>query len=263
MGDRTVGNSTLYEMAQTMVGQEDYTTAVALRKLAQAGYATLEQVDSTSDWVLLATPGIGIHRLTAVRRLVRPDWQPPPSRMTKVAERFLSTARFALRFWPIEDLEAVLQDSVSLPAGDRPIEKRLSLQQFAQAARKALRHCGAEELVQALQQACGDQFQSSPQTPAERLHSAASVHRTRSSGRSETSVPKRPAQEVRKRQAGDNSQHFAFSPEKRWEIVTHYRAAWANGEVANKEQWARANYSISAKTLLRYEREFPETAKAT
>ena len=83
MSDRTAGSSVLYEMAQTMVGQEDYPTAIALRKLARAGYATLEQVDGVSDWVLLATPGIGIHRLTAVRRLVRPDWQPPRSRVIK------------------------------------------------------------------------------------------------------------------------------------------------------------------------------------
>ena len=127
MSDRTADSSVLYEMAQTMVGQEDYPTAIALRKLARAGYATLEQVDGVSDWVLLATPGIGIHRLTAVRRLVRPDWQPPRSRVIKVAERFLSAARFALRFWSIEDLEAVIRGSVSLPASDRPIEKRLSL----------------------------------------------------------------------------------------------------------------------------------------
>lgn len=263
MSDGIVDSSVLYEMAQTIVGQEDYTTAVALRKLARAGYATLEQVDGASDWVLLATPGIGIHRLTAVRRLVRPGWQPPRSRVIKVAERFLSTARFALRFWTIDDLEAVIRGSDLPPVGDGPIEKRLSVEQFVRATQRALRHCEAEELVQALLQACGEQCQHSPRTPEEHPQSAPSVRSARKSGNAKTSVPRRPGHQARKQWAGGNSQHFAFSADKRREIVAHYRAAWAKGEVANKEQWAKTHHSISAKTLLRYEREFPETATAT
>lgn len=257
MSDRTVGSSVLYEMAQTMVCQEDYPTAIALRKLARAGYTTLEQVDGVSDWVLLATPGIGIGRLGAVRRLVRPDWQPPSSRAIKVAERFLSAARFALRFWPVEDLESVIQGSVSLPASDRPVAKRLSFEQFARATRKALRHCEAEELVQALRQAEGDQRKQSDRAP-EVPRSCATECKSQNSGQGEKPVSSRREAQGRKRRASRDSDHFAFSPEKRREIVQHYRAVRARGQVANKGGWAQANYNISGRTLLNYEREFPE-----
>ena len=258
MSDRAADSSVLYELAQTMVGQEDYPTAIALRKLAQAGYATLEQVDGTSDWVLLATPGIGIHRLTAVRRLVRPDWQPPRLGVIKIAQRFLSAARLALRFWSIEELEAVIQDSVSLPTVERPVEKRLSLDQFLQATRKALRHCEPEELGQALRQARCDRCERLHPTLREYIHGAASRRRAGKNGHGNASVSRRPGQQARRRRAEADSQHYAFSADRRREIVARFRAAWRNGQVANKEHWARANYSISAKTLLRYEREFPE-----
>jgi len=258
MSDRTVGNSVLYEMAQTMVCREDYPTAIALRKLARAGYTTLEQVDGASDWVLLATPGIGISRLTAVRRLVRPDWQPPRSRVIKVAERFLSAARFALRFWPVEDLESVIRGSVWLPAGDRPVEKRLSLEQFAQATRKALRHCEAEAWILALRQLMRERggqvhgkldthqvFSSQPTPPVESQQQPPTAKPTDTPPKPGTTDPE--------------SDHYAFCSEERRRIVERYRTARKNGEVENKEAWAYNNYRVSRKTLWRYEQEFPET----
>ena len=260
MSDRTADNSLLYEMAQTMVGQEDYPTAIALRKLARAGYATLEQVDSVSDWVLLATPGIGIHRLTAVRRLIQPDWQPPRSRVIKIAERFLCAARLALRFWPVEDLEAVIQDSVSLPAGDRPIEKRLSLQQFVQATRKALRHCAVEELVQTLREASvsqGGQAVRVLKPPQD----AAAQGKIQNKGQGKTSSKRKTA--APRRRSGRDCEHFAFDAKKRREIVEHFLSARARGQVANKDAWAQANYNISGRTLLRYEHEYLETRADT
>ena len=260
MSDRTIGSSVLYEMAQTMVGQEDYPIAIALRKLARAGYATLEQVDRVSDWVLLATPGIGIHRLTAVRRLVRPDWQPPRSRVVKVAERFLSAARFALRFWPIEDLEAVIRGPVSLPAHDRPIEKRLSLEQFAQATRKALRHCEVEELVQTLREANVSQ-RGQPGRVLKPPHDAVAQRKIQNNGQRKTSIQQKTS--APRRRSGRDCEHFAFSAEKRREIVEHFQSARARGQVANKDGWAQANYSISGRTLLRYEREYLETDRDT
>ena len=262
MSDRTVGSSVLYEMAQTMVSQEDFPTAIALRKLAWAGYASLEQVDGVSDWVLLATPGIGIIRLTAVRRLVRPDWQPPQSRVIKVVERFLSAARFALRFWSLEDLESVIHGSVSLPAGDRPVEKRLSLEQFAQATRKALRHCQAEELVQTLKQANVSQRGQSGRV-LEPTHDAAAQHKSQNHEQGKTSVTSRPRASDLRHHSGRDCEQFAFSVEKRREIVEHYRSARVRGQVANKDAWAQANYSISGRTLLRYEREVLETGEDT
>lgn len=255
MSDRTADSSVLYEMAQTMVGQEDYPTAIALRKLAQAGYATLEQVDGTSDWVLLATPGIGIHRLTAVRRLVRPDWQPPRARVIKIVERFLCAARFALRFWPIGDLEAVIQGSVSLPAIDRPIEKRLSLDQFAQATRKALRHCEAEQLVQALRQADGRLGEPARQTRRVAFGLSIAVEKPTTRQLSPP-VPEPATVPSMGGSAVEDSDRFAHPRQKRLEIVEDYWAARERGLVQNKDNWARSRYHISGKTLLSYEREF-------
>ena len=260
MSDRTTDSSVLYELAQTMVGQEDYPTAIALRKLARAGYATLEQVDTVSDWVLLATPGIGIHRLTAVRRLIQPDWQPPRSRVIKIAERFLCAARFALRFWSIEDLEAVIQDSVSLPASDRPIEKRLSLQQFVQATRKALRHCAVEELVQTLREADVSQ-RGQPGRVLKPPHDAAVQGKIQNNGQGKASSKRKTSSP--KRRSGRDCEHFAFDAKKRREIVEHFLSARARGQVANKDAWAQANYNISGRTLLRYEHEYLETGADT
>ena len=252
MSDKTAGSSLLYELAQTMVGQEDYPTAIALRKLARAGYATMEQVDSISDWVLLATPGIGINRLTAVRRLVRPDWQPPRSRTIKVAERFLASARFALRFWPIEELEAVIRGSVSLPADVRPVEKRLSLEQFAQATRRALRHCEAEAWVLALQQIDAGQAGVIAKKPGPAHSFDRQIKRQENTEDETPAVPSRGHTT-----AGRETDHYAYTREKRWEIVQHYRAARESGEVDNKDRWARTHHHISGRTLLSYEREFP------
>lgn len=142
----------LWELAETMTSQDSYSVGVALRKLVQAGFSTLEQVDATSDWVLLATPGIGIGRLAAVRRLVRPNWQRPTADALKAAESFLSAARFALRFWPVESLESLVQRSAMVPADERPVEKRLAMELFSQATRRAAHYCSVEELLQALQQ---------------------------------------------------------------------------------------------------------------
>jgi hypothetical protein len=260
VSDRTADSSVLYEMAQTMVGQEDYPTAIALRKLARAGYATLEQVDSVSDWVLLATPGIGIHRLTAVRRLVRPDWQPPRSRVIKIAERFLSVAHFALRFWSIEDLEAVMRGSVTLPAGNRPFEKRLSLEQFVQATRKALRHCEVEVLVQTLREANVSQ-RGQPGRVLKPHHDAAAQSKVQNSGQGKASNKHKTS--APRRRSGEDCEHFAFEAKKRREIVERFLSARARGQVANKDAWAQANYNISGRTLLRYEHEYLETGADT
>ena len=55
-----------------------------------------------------------------------------------------------------------------------------------------------------------------------------------------------------------DSGHYKYSPDKRREIVNEYRRARDNGEVLNKDRWARGRYFISGKTLLSYEDEFPE-----
>jgi hypothetical protein len=56
-----------------------------------------------------------------------------------------------------------------------------------------------------------------------------------------------------------DSNHFAYPRSKRLEIVRHYRLDRVQGEVRNKDHWARTNYQIGGRTLSNYECEFPET----
>jgi hypothetical protein len=56
-----------------------------------------------------------------------------------------------------------------------------------------------------------------------------------------------------------DSNHFAYPRSRRLEIVRHYRLDRAQGEVRNKDHWARTNYQIGGRTLSNYECEFPET----
>jgi hypothetical protein len=55
-----------------------------------------------------------------------------------------------------------------------------------------------------------------------------------------------------------DSSHFAHSWSRRRESVEDYRKQQAAGKVLNKDAWANTSYGITGKTLLRYEREFPE-----
>lgn len=53
-----------------------------------------------------------------------------------------------------------------------------------------------------------------------------------------------------------DSDHFAYPPEKRRQIVEHYWADRAQGKITTRDAWAKTKYGISGKTLLRYEKEF-------
>jgi hypothetical protein len=55
-----------------------------------------------------------------------------------------------------------------------------------------------------------------------------------------------------------DSGHYAHSAEKRKEIVKEHREARGKGQVSNKNAWAQSHYQISGRTLLNYEKEFPE-----
>jgi hypothetical protein len=253
----TAHDNVLLELAQAMVSIESYPTAIALRKLAQAGYTTLEQVDSASDWVLLAIPGIGVYRLGAVRRLIRPEWEPPSSQAAKAADRFLSAARFALRFWPVETLESVIRGSTTSPANARPVEKRLAMELFTQAVCKASRHCEAEELVRALGQAYNGHAKSLRLTCD--AYSGSDVHLgALNNNQIEVAAPDLPADLADESAAVHDNDRFAHPRHKRIEIVRCYWSARARGEVQNKDTWARAHYHICGKTLLDYEREFQD-----
>ena len=243
----------LYELAQAMATNDGYSEAIALRMLAQAGYRNLEEVDDASDWTILSIPGLGVRRLAAVRRLTRPHWQPPSPQALKAIGRFMSAARFALRFWPVEVLLEVIEGSPPAVPVDRPAGKRLALELFCHATHRALYHCSAEELVESLQQV-GNVHQSKI-----RQAGGGNGMQARATRLGPEPVPVANAdRSLEKGDLGRDSEHFAFPPDKRRAIVEHYRAARQSGQVTNKESWADQNYGISSRTLLRYEREYEQ-----
>jgi hypothetical protein len=247
-------DNVLYELAQAMATNDGHSAAVALRKLAQAGYGSLDEVDSASDWTLLSIPGLGVGRLGAVRRLTRSDWQPPSPQAVKAVSRLVSTAKLALRFWPPETLVSCIQGSPPDGSSGQPYERRLAIDCFSRATQQALNHCRPKELMLVLQ-AVGNGCQcpriesssvSGVQTSLQR--------RLRSDLPASTAIRATPRQDSQVRE----TDHFAYPEHERRDIVRHYRAARERGEVQNKERWAHSNYSISARTLLSYEHEFPE-----
>ena len=54
------------------------------------------------------------------------------------------------------------------------------------------------------------------------------------------------------------SNHFAYPPDKRREIVNKYRQEKASGHVISQNKWANHNYGISGRTLRNYELEIEE-----
>jgi hypothetical protein len=243
----------LYELAQNMVRDGEHTLAVALRKLARLGYASLEQVDQTSDWVLLAIPGMGVERLRAVRRLTRADWRPPSPAALKAADRFVASAQFALRFWSQETLSSQIECE-SMPGMIPSYEARLAMSLFGKSSRLVLRYCEPEELVQVLR---GLAAAAQGNTPPEVNGCATPIKVDRMPDDFEDS-PKNGALSLTRCGRRGETDHFAYSREKRYAIVQHYRAARDRGKVRNKEAWAHERYNISSRTLLTYEREFPE-----
>ena len=251
-------NRMLYELAQTIAANGNPSAAAALRKTAQAGYTNLDEIESTPDWILLSTPGIGIGRLTALRGLTRTNWEPPSPRAAKAATRFLSAAQFALRFWPREVLVAVIRGGTPVSTNGHSYESRLAKDLFSQAARKALRYCDLNELAEML---CAASQGHHARTHHEcDMLSQPNVHiqtpqmECRAAPNSSPSV-----ESCEENAAYAENDHFAYPCQERLRIVRHYWAARENREIANKDQWARANYQISGRTLLSYEREFAVT----
>lgn len=255
MSAGTYSDNALYQLSHVLAGGGRHSTAVALRLLAQAGYATLEQVDAISDWVLLSIRGIGTTRLMEVRQLTRNDWQPPSAQSIQAANWFFSAAQFALRYWPPETLASVIRDSAPRVADGARLDKHLAIDVFSHAVRQALHHCEAEELIQALRQADGR-----PGECARQAREVASGPRI-AVEKAVTKLPSSPGPELSTTPsdgsgAAEDSDRFAHPRHKRLEIVEDYWAARERGLVQNKENWARSHYHISAKTLLSYEREF-------
>jgi hypothetical protein len=251
------GDNVLYELARTMTTSGHHSAATALRKLAHAGYTSLEQVDSTSDWILLSIPGIGTKRLGEVRRLSRSDWQPPSSQAIDAASWFLSAARFALRYWSLELLASLVRGAALAKVASGPVEKQLALDVFSVATQKVLCHDKAEAWVLVLQQLIHKRDRV--------VHGALEIPQAFSSqgaasveGQPQPSTAKPMERPPKSGVPDPESDHYAFHAKERRRIVEHYRIARRNGEVENKEAWAHNNYGISRKTLWRYEQEFPE-----
>ena len=254
----THGENLLYELAQTLAAGNDHSTAIALRKLVQAGYTTLQQVDGVSDWALLALHGLGVKRLGAVRRLTRPDWQPPSQHAIQAANWYLSAAQFALRYWPPDTLASFIRGSAPAIATQEPIEKRLALDVFSQATSKALSHCPPQELVEMLRRARNGHRPGRAHQDPELHHDSRVQVELIPDEQQRESGPETSRTETGRDDATAESDRFAYSPPKRREIVQHYRAVRDSGLIENKDRWAHSNYNITGRTLLNYEREFPE-----
>jgi hypothetical protein len=195
-------------------------------------------VDRASDCTLWSIPGLGLGRLGAVRRLTRPDWQPPSPQAIKAANRFLSTAQFALPFWPVETLLGLVQGSApAVPAG-QPVDKPLALELLSEATHEALCHCSVGELAETLRQIGRDHPIDARQDPKPSRCPEA---------------PPKPKPVTRQ-----ETDHFAYPHRKRRQIVEHYRDARSKGQIVNKDRWAQMNHRISSKTLLSYERELQD-----
>ena len=244
----------LYELAQTMATDGEHSAAVALRKLAQAGYTNLDEVDNASDWTLLSIPGLGVGRLGAIRQLTRSTWHSPSRRAVKVVSRFIAAARLAVRFWPRETLVSLLQGSILVGSSGQPYERRLALECFSRAAHQALNHCPPDDLVKIVQAIQNGRQHSHVESPSA-VDAQATSHEP--PDREMTNSVAFKAASPKGSEARETD-HFAYPENERRDIVQQYRAARERGEVQNKERWARANYNISARTLLNYEHEFRE-----
>lgn len=243
----------LYELAQAMATNYGQ-SAIALRKLAQAGYGSLNEVNSTSDWMLLSIPGLGVGRLSAVRRLTRLDWQPPSPQAVKAVNRFVSAARLALRYWPPEALASLVQDSISVSPSRESYERRLTIECFSRATRHALNYSPPDELTEIVRMIRSDR-QCPRIEPLSESDVEVGPHEHQLQG---VAASGERGTTDRRDDRSRETDHFAYPEQERRDIVRHYRAARERGEVRNKEQWAHANYSISARTLFNYEREFSE-----
>ena len=258
MHARTHGENLLYELAQTLAAGNDHSTAIALRKLVQAGHTTLQQVDGVSDWILLSIPGIGVKRLGAVRRLTRSDWQPPSRHAVQAAQWYLSAAQFALRYWLPDTLASFIQGSAPAAATQGPVEKRLALDVFLQATNRAQSYCPPQELIEMLQLARNGHRPSRAHQDPELHHDSGVQVELIPDEQQRESGPETPRTETGRDDAAPESDRYAYSPRKRREIVQHYRAVRDTGLIENKDRWAHSNHNITGRTLLNYEREFPE-----
>ena len=258
MHARTHGENLLYELARTLAAGNDHSTAIALRRLVQAGYTTLQQVDGVPDWILLSIPDMGVKRLGAVRALTRTEWQPPSPQAIQITGWYLTAVRFALHFWTADTLASVIRGSRPKIGARGPAEVRLAMDVFARAAHDALAHCDTQELLRLLQQVGNAYPRDDCHTPVIPVGWDAQP-KPRGNGHGMT-PPTSTCQTLFPASSNvGESDHYAYPRQRRREIVHHFRVARRRGEVQNKEGWARANYSISGRTLLNYEREFPET----
>ncbi len=248
----------LYKLARIMSAGGHNSTATALRLLAHAGYSSLDQVDSTSNWVLLSVPGIGTRRLAEVRRLTMPDWIPPSLQAIQAVHWFLSAAEFALRYWSLDTLISLLRGCAPTKDTEGSPEKQLVLDVFSQATSRALGYCPSHELIRILELTrTGHHPSCAPQDPgpchSREVQIEENPNEQHGESRTDTSRAEASQDDILA-----ESDRYAYSPRKRREIVEHYRAVRDTGLIEHKDHWAQSNYNITGRTLLNYEREFPE-----
>jgi len=244
----------LQELAHSLAAGGDHSTAIALRSLAQAGYGTLEEVDHTPDLVLLSLRGIGTRRLGAVRRLTRPSWSPPSQAAIEAVAWFLGAARFAALFFSPGALSSAILNPSARETIPATVDQRLAMDAFSQAARRAAAYCTGDELIQLLEHAWHERDAKCHLSRLSRHLSSPAP----TGGLEHASSARAQLATAKEAETDQETDHFAYRQQQRLDIVNHYRAARNNGKVENKDSWARCQYGITGRTLLNYEREFPE-----
>lgn len=254
MNNGSGNKNLLQELAHTLAAGGDHSTAIALRSLAQAGYGTLEEVDRAPDLALLSLRGIGAGRLAAVRRLTRPDWSPPSQGAMEAVAWFLGAARFAVLFFSPSALSSAILDPATREILPTNVDQRLAFDALSQAARRAAAYCTGDELIQLLEHAWHERDAKCHLSQLSRRLTSP----TPTGGLEDASSARAPLATVKEAETDQETDHFAYRQQQRLDIVNHYRAARNNGKVENKDSWARCQYGITGRTLLNYEREFPE-----
>ena len=202
-------------------------------------------------------------RLGAIRRLTSSDWQPPSRHAIQAANWYLSAARFALHYWLPDTLASFIRGSAPAVANHGRGEKRLALDVFLQATNRAQSYCPSQELIEMLRLARNGHHPGCAGQDLELHHDSGVEVEPSPDEQQRESGPETSRAEPGWDDTAAESDRYAYSPRKRREIVQHYRAVRECGLIENKDRWAHSNYNITGRTLLNYEREFPEPEPQT
>jgi hypothetical protein len=181
----------------------------------------------------------------------------------QAANWYLSAAQFALRYWSSDTLASFIHGPAPAVATQGRGERRLALDVFLQATSRAQGYCPPQELVEMLRLASNGHHPGCASQDPDLDHDSGVHVEPRADEQQRESGTETSRAELGWDNTAAESDRYAYSPRQRREIVQHYRAVRASGLIENKDRWAHSNYNITGRTLLNYEREFPEAEPTT